>query len=255
MYTKKLLKNNVAIVTGASSGIGYSTALALSGAGLKVAVGARRTDRLKELESQILEKKRNNDSEVLIQRLDVSNKSDCNSFVDAVIKRWGKVDILINNAGLMPLSYFKNGKVDEWDRMIDVNIKGVLYCTSAVIPYMLNEKSGHIVNISSVAGRVVFAGGSVYCATKHAITAFSEGLRKELSPQYNIRVTCIEPGAVETELLESITDESLSGFIQATKKMETLQSDDIVNAVLYAIQTPSHVNVNEILIRPTAQER
>jgi NADP-dependent 3-hydroxy acid dehydrogenase YdfG len=109
--------------------------------------------------------------------------------------------------------------------------------------------------MSSVAGRIVFAGGSVYCATKHAITAFSEGLRKELSPQYNIRVTCIEPGAVETELLGSITDESLSGFIQATKKMETLQSEDIVNAVLYAIQTPSHVNVNEILIRPTAQER
>jgi NADP-dependent 3-hydroxy acid dehydrogenase YdfG len=253
MYTNKSLKNNVAIVTGASSGIGYSTALALSGAGLKVAVGARRIDRLKELENQIID--RNNDSEVLIQSLDVSNKSDCNSFVDAVIKRWEKVDILVNNAGLMPLSYFKNGKVDEWDRMIDVNIKGVLYCTSAVIPYMLNEKSGHIVNISSVAGRVVFAGGSVYCATKHAITALSEGLRKELSPQYNIRVTCIEPGAVETELLESITDESLSGFIQATKKMETLQSEDIVNAVLYAIQTPSHVNVNEILIRPTAQER
>ena len=249
----KSLKNNVAIVTGASSGIGYSTALALSRAGLRVAVGARRIDRLKELESQIID--RNSDSEVFIQRLDVSNKSDCNSFVDAVIKEWGKVDILVNNAGLMPLSYFKNGKVDEWDRMIDVNIKGVLYCTSAVIPSMLNEKSGHIVNISSVAGRVVFAGGSVYCATKHAITAFSEGLRKELSPQYNIRVTCIEPGAVETELLESITDESLSGFIQATKKMETLQSEDIVNAVLYAIQTPSHVNVNEILIRPTAQER
>ena len=120
---------------------------------------------------------------------------------------------------------------------------------------MLDEKSGHIINISSVAGRVVFSGGSVYCATKHAITAFSEGLRKELSPKYNIRVTCIEPGAVSTELLESITDESMTGFIQATKKMETLQSEDIVNAILYAIQTPSHVNVNEILIRPTAQER
>src|SRR5215813_9481774 len=253
MHTIITLKNKVAIVTGASSGIGYATTFALLESGLKVAVGARRTDRLKQLENQI--KDRNNDSKVFIQRLDVSKNSDCNLFVDAVVKKWGKVDILVNNAGLMPLSYFKNGKVDEWDRMIDVNIKGVLYCTSAVIPYMLNEKSGHIVNISSVAGRVVFMGGSVYCATKHAITAFSEGLRKELSPQYNIRVTCIEPGAVETELLGSITDESLSGFIQATKKMETLQSEDIVNAVLYAIQTPSHVNVNEILIRPTAQER
>lgn len=139
--------------------------------------------------------------------------------------------------------------------MIDVNIKRVLYCTSAVIPYMLSEKSGHIVNISSVPGRAVFAGGSVYCATKHAITAFSEGLRKELSPYYNIRVTCIEPGAISTELLESITDESMTGFIQVTKKMKTLQPEDIVNAILYAIQEPSHVNVNEILISPTAQER
>jgi NADP-dependent 3-hydroxy acid dehydrogenase YdfG len=171
------------------------------------------------------------------------------------VKRWGRVDILINNAGLMPLSYFQNGKVEEWEQMIDVNIKGVLYCTSAVIPFMLKEKSGHIVNLSSVAGRIVFAGGTVYCATKHAITAFSEGLRKELSPKNNIRVTCIEPGAVSTELLETITDESMSGFIQATKNMETLQAEDIANAVLYAIEAPTHVNVNEILIRPTAQER
>jgi NADP-dependent 3-hydroxy acid dehydrogenase YdfG len=252
-HTVKILENKVAIVTGASSGIGYATSLALSEAGIRVAVGARRTDRLKALESQIINK--NSEREVFIQKLDVSSNSDCNLFVNAVVKKWGKVDILINNAGLMPLSYFKNGKVDEWDRMIDVNIKGVLYCTSAAIPYMLNAKSGHIVNISSVAGRIVFAGGSVYCATKHAITAFSEGLRKELSPKYNIRVTCIEPGAVSTELLESITDESMAGFIQATEKMETLQPEDIVNAVLYAIQAPNHVNVNEILIRPTAQER
>ena len=122
----------------------------------------------------------------------------------------------------MPLSFFKNSKVEEWEKMIDVNIKGVLYCTSAAIPYMLAKKSGHIVNISSVAGRIIFAGGSVYCATKHAITAFSEGLRKELSPQYNIRVTCIEPGAVSTELLETITDESMTKFIEASKNMETL---------------------------------
>ena len=155
----------------------------------------------------------------------------------------------------MPLSYFKNCKVEEWEQMIDVNIKGVLYCTSAVIPYMLYKKSGHIVNISSLAGRIVFAGGSIYCATKHAITAFSEGLRKELSPEYNIRVTCIEPGAVSTELLETITDESMSKFVQASKSMERLQSDDVANAILYAIQAPNHVNVNEILIRPTAQER
>src|ERR687892_643265 len=248
-----MLENKVAIVTGASSGIGYFTSLALSKAGARVAVGARRTDRLQELEAQINKNKKKED--IFVRKLDVTNKSDCDSFVDAIVKKWGKVDILINNAGLMPLSYFENGKVEEWERMIDVNIKGVLYCTSAVIPHMLDERSGHIVNISSVAGRIVFAGGSVYCATKHAITALSEGLRKELSPKYNIRVTCIEPGAVSTELLESITDESMTGFIQATKNMETLQSEDIANAILYAIQVPSHVNINEILIRPTAQER
>ena len=155
----------------------------------------------------------------------------------------------------MPLSYFRYGKVEEWEQMVDVNIKGVLYCTSAVVPYMLQQKSGHIINISSVAGRVVFAGGSVYCATKHAITAFSEGLRKELSPKDNIRVSCIEPGVVSTELLESITDETMTGYIQATKDMEILQSEDIANAISYVIQAPDHVNVNEVLIRPTAQER
>lgn len=246
-----MLNNKVAIITGASSGIGYATALTLSKAGIRVAVGARRTERLQELEKQIIK----NNGEILVQKTDVTRKSDCDSLVNRIVEKWGKVDILINNAGLMPLSYFKNGKVEEWEQMIDVNIKGVLYCTSAVVPYMLEKKSGHIINISSVAGRIVFAGGSVYCATKHAIAALSEGLRKELSPTYNIRVTCIEPGAVETELLESITDESMTGFIQATKNMETLRSDDIANAILYAIQAPVHVNVNEILIRPTAQER
>jgi NADP-dependent 3-hydroxy acid dehydrogenase YdfG len=246
-----VLKNKVAIITGASSGIGYATSLTLSKAGIKVAVGARRTEKLQELEKQIIK----NNGEILVQKTDVTRKSDCDSLVNTIVEKWGKVDILINNAGLMPLSYFRNGKVEEWEQMIDVNIKGVLYCTSAVVPYMLEKKSGHIINISSVAGRIVFAGGSVYCATKHAIAALSEGLRKELSPTYNIRVTCIEPGAVETELLESITDESMTGFIQATKNMETLRSDDIANAILYAVQAPEHVNVNEILIRPTAQER
>src|ERR687886_2555223 len=237
------MENNskVAIVTGASSGIGYATSLALSKAGIRVAVGARRLDRLQELKKQIV---KNNgvgkigvgEEEIFIQqKLDVTSKSDCDSFVDTVIKKWGRIDILVNNAGLMPLSYFKNCKIEEWEQMIDVNIKGVLYCTSAVIPYMVNKKSGHIVNISSLAGRIVFAGGSVYCATKHAITALSEGLKKELSPDYNIRVTCIEPGAVATELLETITDESMSKFIQVSKNMQRLQSEDIANAILYAI--------------------
>jgi len=245
-----MLKNKVALVTGASSGIGYATAIGLSKAGAHVAVGARRVERLKDLENEISESR---GAEILVHALDVTNRANCNSFVDAAVKKWGTVDILVNNAGLMPLSFFKNNKFDEWEQMIDVNLKGVLYCTSAVIPHMLQKESGHIVNMSSVAGRLVFAGGTVYCATKHAITAYSEGLRIEFSPRSKIRVTCIEPGAVSTELLETITDESMTRFIEASKKMESLQAHDIADAILYAVQAPSHVNVNEILIRPTLQ--
>jgi NADP-dependent 3-hydroxy acid dehydrogenase YdfG len=245
-----MLKNKIALVTGASSGIGYATSVALSKAGANVAVGARRLERLKGLENDI---SKPGGTEILVHSLDVTDRASCNSFVDAVIKKWGTVDILVNNAGLMPLSFFKNNKFDEWERMIDVNLKGVIYCTSAVIPHMLQKESGHIVNMSSVAGRLVFAGGTVYCATKHAITAFSEGLRIEFSPRSKIRVTCIEPGTVSTELLESITDESMTRFIEASKKMESLQAHDIADAILYAVQAPPNVNVNEILIRPTLQ--
>jgi NADP-dependent 3-hydroxy acid dehydrogenase YdfG len=246
-----MIKGKVAIVTGASSGIGYATCLALSKAGARVAAGARRTDRLESLEKEIAK----NGGEILIQELDVTKKAECDSFVDAAAKKWGMVDILVNNAGLMPLSFFKSLKVDEWDRMIDVNIKGVLYCTAAAIPHMLAKKSGHIVNISSVAGRVVFPAGSVYCATKHAVTALSEGLRQEFSTRSNIRVTCIEPGVVATELTNTITDKSLEKFVEATKQMEALYAEDIANAILFAVESPSHMNVNEILVRPTTQER
>ena len=246
-----MIKDKVAIVTGASSGIGYATALTLSKSGAKVAIGARRTDKLLELENKI----RQNGGEVFSQKLDVTKKSDCDSFVDATIKKWGGVDILVNNAGLMPLSFVKNLKIDEWDQMIDVNIKGVLYCTAAVIPHMYAKKSGHIINISSVAGRIVFPSGSVYCATKHAVTAFSEGLRQEFSTRSNIRVTCIEPGVVSTELTNTITDESLQSFVETSKKMNSLNAEDIANAILFAVEAPSHVNINEVLIRPTTQER
>lgn len=246
-----MIKGKVAIITGASSGIGYAAAIALSKAGAKVAVGARRTDKLDALKNEITKI----GGDVLVQKLDVTKKSDCDSFVDEVIKKWGTVDILVNNAGLMPLSFFKNRKTDEWDQMIDVNIKGVLYCTAATIPHMTAKKSGHIVNISSVAGRIVFPAGSVYCATKHAITALSEGLRQEFSQRGNIRVTCVEPGVVATELTNTITDESLKAFVESTKKMEALRAEDIANAILYAVESPEHVNVNEILIRPVTQER
>lgn len=246
-----MIKGKVAIVTGASSGIGYATALTLSKSGAKVAIGARRTDKLLELENEITQ----NGGEAFSQKLDVTKKSDCDSFVDATIKKWGGVDILINNAGLMPLSFVKNLKIDEWDQMIDVNIKGLLYCTAAVIPHMYAKKSGHIINISSVAGRIVFPSGSVYCATKHAVTAFSEGLRQEFSTRSNIRVTCIEPGVVSTELTNTITDESLQSFVETSKKMNSLNAEDIANAILFAVEAPSHVNINEVLIRPTTQER
>ena len=251
MIIAEMLKDKVAIVTGASSGIGYATALALSRAGVKVAAGARRIDRLESLQSEITK----NGGEIFIQKLDVTIKSECDAFADAVIKKWGTIDILVNNAGLQPLSFFKNLKVDEWDKMIDVNIRGVLYCTAAVITHMVNKKSGHIVNISSIAGRIVYPAGSVYCATKHAVTAFSEGLRQELSQRSNVRITCIEPGLVATELTNTITDKALEKYVERTKEMEALQAEDIADAIVFAVQAPSHVNVNEILIRPTTQER
>jgi len=246
-----MIKGKIAIITGASSGIGEATALTLAKAGIKVAIGARRTDRLEKLAKKIIA----DGGEVFFQKLDVTKRDECDNFAKSVLKKWNSIDILVNNAGLMPLSFFKNLKVDEWDKMIDVNIKGVLYCTASVINHMKERKSGHIVNLSSVAGRIVFPAGSVYCATKHAVAAFTEGLRQEFSVRSNIRVTSIEPGVVATELNDTITDESLQGFVENTKKMEALQAQDIANAILYAVDSPSHVNVNEILIRPTVQER
>ncbi len=246
-----MIKGKTALITGASSGIGYSTSIALAKEGVKIVAGARRTERLDELKSTI----ESLGGDVTVQKLDVTQKDECFNFAKIALEKYGNIDILINNAGIMPLSFFKNQKIDEWDRMVDVNIKGVFYCTAAVIPHMAKNKSGHIVNISSTAGRIVFPAGSVYCATKHAITAFSEGLRQEFSIRSNIRVTCIEPGVVATELTETITDASLNAFIENVKKMEPLRADDIANCILYALQTPNHVNVNEILLRPVQQDR
>jgi len=246
-----MLRDKVVIVTGASSGIGYATALALSKAGAKVAAGARRVDKLESLKNEVQE----NGGEILIKNLDVTKKEECDSFINLVTQTWNRIDILINNAGLMPLSFFKNLKISEWEEMIDVNLKGVLFCTAAVIPYMITKKTGHIVNISSVAGRIIFPAGSVYCATKHAITAFSEGLRQELSQRYNIKVTCIEPGVVSTELPNTITDKSLESFVESVKKMESLKAEDIANAIIYSIESPHYLNINEILLRPLSQEK
>jgi NADP-dependent 3-hydroxy acid dehydrogenase YdfG len=246
-----MIKQKVVIVTGASSGIGYATALKLSKAGAKVAAGARRVEKLETLKNEV----QKYGGEILVKKIDVTKKEDCDSFINFVTKTWNHIDILINNAGIMPLSFFKNLKVSEWEQMIDVNLKGVLYCTAAVIPYMMTNKSGHIVNISSVAGRIVFPAGSVYCATKHAVTAFSEGLRQELSQRYNIKVTCIEPGVVSTELPNTITDKSLESFVKSVKEMESLKAEDIANAIIYSLDSPEYLNINEILLRPLSQEK
>jgi NADP-dependent 3-hydroxy acid dehydrogenase YdfG len=246
-----MIKQKVVIVTGASSGIGYATALKLSKAGAKVAAGARRVEKLETLKNEV----EKYGGEMLVKKIDVTKKEDCDSFINFVTKTWNHIDILINNAGIMPLSFFKNLKVSEWEQMIDVNLKGVLYCTAAVIPYMMTNKSGHIVNISSVAGRIVFPAGSVYCATKHAVTAFSEGLRQELSQRYNIKVTCIEPGVVSTELPNTITDKSLESFVKSVKEMESLKAEDIANAIIYSLDSPEYLNINEILLRPLSQEK
>ncbi len=246
-----LIKGQVAVVTGASSGIGYATALAITKAGAKVAAGARRVERLEQLKKEI-EKL---GGECITVSCDVTKRSDCEKLINSAVNKWNRLDILINNAGIMPLSFVKNLKVDEWEQMVDVNIKGVLYCTAAAIPHLIKQNSGHIVNISSVAGRVVFPAGSVYCATKFAVRAFSEGLRQELSTRNNIRVTTIEPGIVETELTNTITDKSLESFLKQSKSIQALKAEDIANSIVFALESPPHMNVNEITIRPTTQER
>ncbi|MBZ0114706.1 MAG: SDR family oxidoreductase, partial [Thermoanaerobaculia bacterium] len=161
--------------------------------------------------------------------------------------------ILINNAGIMPLSFVRNCHVDEWERMVDVNVKGVLFAIGAVLPGMLERKSGHIVNVSSVAGRRVFPSGAVYCGTKFAVTAISEGLRAELTASHGIRVTAIEPGAVATELTDTITDPEVETMFAAYNQMKKLEAEDIARAILYAVVQPAHVNVSEVLVMPSAQ--
>jgi NADP-dependent 3-hydroxy acid dehydrogenase YdfG len=246
-----MIKGHVAVITGASSGIGYATALAIAKAGAKVVVGARRIDKLEQLKKDI----EKIGGECIAVSCDVTKRTDCENLINTAIKKWNKVDILVNNAGLMPLSFVKNLKVDEWEQMIDVNIKGVMFCTSSAIPHMIKQNSGHIVNISSIAGRIVFPAGSVYCATKFAVWAFSEGLRQELSVKNNIRVTTIEPGIVSTELTNTITDKSLESFVTHSKTIQSLKAEDIANSIMFALESPPHMNVNEIAIRPTTQEK
>ncbi|KSV63330.1 SDR family oxidoreductase [Sinorhizobium sp. Sb3] len=244
------INGKVALVTGASSGIGAATALALAGAGVKVGIAARRTDRLEELKAEITEK----GGEALVIEMDVVDPASVEAGVKKLIDAYGAIDILFNNAGLMPLSDIDQFKTAEWLRMVDVNVKGLLNTTAAVLPQMIKQHSGHIFNTSSIAGRKVFKGLSVYCATKHAVTAFSDGLRMEVGQKHNIRVTCIQPGAVATELYDQITDQ---GYRQQmddlAQQMTFLQSADVADTIVFAAQAPAHVNVAELFVLPVEQ--
>ncbi|PPK85272.1 hypothetical protein CLV84_2164 [Neolewinella xylanilytica] len=244
------LSGKTAIITGASSGIGEATAKTLAAQGVKVVLAARRGDRLEELKKAI----EKDGGAALVVETDVTERAAVKNLVKQAKDAFGPVDILVNNAGLMPLSYMKNLHVDEWMTMVDVNIKGVLLCLAEVLPDMTERKQGHIINISSVAGREVMPGSAVYSATKFAVRALSDGLRKELAPKYGIRVTCIEPGAVETELLDTITDDELrTDFKDSFGNVEFLDKQDIANAIHYAVSQPDGVHVNELQVRPTSQ--
>ncbi len=246
------LENKVAIVTGASSGIGEATALGLARAGATVVLAARRAERLEALATKIEQSV--GGGTALAVTTDVTDSKSVQGMARKARDAFGRIDILINNAGIMPLSPISKLKVEEWDRMIDVNIKGVLHCIAATLPSMLEQGSGHIVNVSSVAGRRPFPSGTVYSATKFAVRAISQGLRLELSPTEKIRVTDIEPGVVTTELMQHITDrETADGFKANWGDKRALDSEDVAETILFALSLPDHVNVNEILVRPTDQ--
>ena len=245
------LKQKVAIVTGASSGIGEATAIALAAAGAKVAIAARRSERLETLTQRIQQ----NGGEALPITADVANEAQVQDMVSATKDKWGRVDILVNNAGVMLLGSIYQANTEDWRRMFDVNVLGLMYATHAILPLMKAQGEGHIVNISSVAGRVANAGTGVYNATKWAVGAFSESLRKEVHKD-KIRVTIIEPGLVATELPQHITNPEAKERAKAFyESVRSLDSEDIAAAIVYAVTQPPHVNVNEILIRPTEQER
>jgi len=240
----------VAIVTGASSGIGAATAKLLAERGYRVVLAARRMDRLADLTAEI----GGTGGEALAVPTDVTVREQVDAMVAQAIDVFGTVDVLVNNAGVMPLSPITDLRVDDWDRMIDVNVKGVLYCVAAVLPNMIERRAGHIVNISSIASRRPLPAGTVYAASKFAVRAISQGLRLELSPSYGIRVTDIEPGVVSTELMDHIADEATrEGFSKRWSEMTPLAAEDIAEAVAYVLAQPDRVNVNEILVRPTDQ--
>ncbi|PTY35876.1 oxidoreductase [Saccharospirillum sp. MSK14-1] len=243
------IEGKVVVITGASSGLGEATARLLAQEGAKLVLGARRTERLQALADEL----NNAGGHVLTVTTDVVQRDQVEALVKAAIQSHGRVDVMINNAGIMPQAPMEQLRVDEWDQQIDVNIKGVLYGIAAVLPHMQKQKSGQIINVSSVAGHKVLPPGIVYCATKHAVRAISEGMRMEMTP-YNIRSTILSPGAVATELNDSIKAPEVAEGMKAFYEAVAIPADSFARAVAFAISQPEDVDINEILFRPTAQE-
>ena len=243
------IEGKVVVITGASSGFGEVTARHLSEQGAPVVLGARRTQRIESIAEEI----NNNGGKALAVTTDVTERDQVKSLVEKAVQEFGRIDVMLNNAGLMPLAPLEKLRIDEWDQMIDVNIKGVLYGVAAALPHMKEQKSGHIINVSSVAGHVVGPGSTVYSATKHAVRALSEGLRKEVKP-YNLRTTIISPGAVDTELPSSVGDPDTAEGIQGFYDDMAIPADSFARTVEFVISQPEEMDVNEILYRPTSQE-
>jgi NADP-dependent 3-hydroxy acid dehydrogenase YdfG len=239
------IKDKVVVITGASSGLGEAAARRLADGGAKLVLGARRLDRLHALAREL-----SLGDEAAVET-DVTDREQVKRLVDQAVQAHGRIDVMINNAGLMPSSRLELLKIEEWDRMIDVNIKGVLYGIAAALTHMQEQKSGHIINVSSVAGHKVGPGGVVYAATKHAVRVISEGLRQEVKP-YNIRTTIISPGAAATELTETITDPVVAEGMRKTYE-QALPASSFASVVAFAVSQPEDVDVNEVLFRPTSQ--
>ncbi|HEV2364715.1 MAG TPA: SDR family oxidoreductase [Caulobacteraceae bacterium] len=240
------LQGKVVVITGASSGLGEAAARALAAEGAKLALGARRLERLRALADEL------GQDEAAAVATDVTRYEEVKRLVDGAAQRHGRLDVIINNAGVMPHSPLERARVADWERMIDVNIKGVLFGIAAALPHMRAQKSGHIVSVSSVAGHRVRPNIAVYAATKHAVRVISEGLRQEVKP-YGIRTTVISPGAVTSELIDHITEPDVAAAVRKTYE-RALGAESFARMVLFALTQPEDVDVNEILYRPTAQE-
>ena len=242
------ISGKVIVITGASSGLGEATARHLAASGASVVLGARRSERIEALAEEL----NTAGYKATAVPTDVSDKSQVKKLVDTAVETYGRIDVMLNNAGLMPLAPLEQLKIDEWDQMIDVNLKGTLYGIAAALPHMKAQKSGHIINVSSVYGHKLGPDATVYCATKHAVRALSEGLRQEVKP-YNIRTTIISPGAVATELLEHISDDNIREQTKGFVSQIAIPADSFARMVAFAVNEPENVDVNEILFRPTAQ--